>query len=97
MGINVTESPDPVNASGWAQMSRRERAFAAWLQLRRGWTGDLTNLATYDMETDRVVVEYERFGTIIVGVVGRDAEETLARIEERFGPEARRRAEEAIA
>lgn len=96
MTTNVTELPDPNRASTWAQMTRRERAFAVWLQLRRGWTGALERLASYDMESDRVIVEYEPMGTVIIGVVGREAEDTLARIEERFGVDARRRAEEAI-
>lgn len=78
-------------------MSRRERLFAAWLQLRSGWDHiDLRTAAAYDMESDRVVIEWEPGGTVWFAVCRWDADRTLMEIEERFGADARRRAEMAI-
>lgn len=94
---DMLAAPPTYRASRWPQMSRLERAFAAWLLLRAGWTHTtLPACSWYCTDTDRVLIEYEPGGTARFMVVKWDADDTLARIEAAYGVEARRRAERTI-
>lgn len=87
--------PDGPNVVGSDGMSSRERAFACWLALRRGWSLEPTRWS-YCSDSDQVLVEFRRGGTCTFSVVRYEEEETLSLIEERFGADARRRTEAVI-
>lgn len=87
--------PGGPNVVGFDGMGRRERAFACWLALRRGWELEAARWS-YCGDTDQVLVEFERGGTCTFSLVKFEEEQTLALIEERFGADALRRTEEAI-
>jgi hypothetical protein len=93
-----TERPIGPAVSRWRHMSPRERAFAFWLTLRRGWQRsiDVTRASTYCTDTDRVMVEFRPGGTMTIASVGAlvTFETVLAHIERDFGAEARAQAEQ---
>lgn len=87
--------PSGPNVCGFDGMSRRERVFACWLALRRGWNLEPARWS-YCGDSDQALVEFQPEGTCTFSVVRYEAERTLTLIEESFGADARRRAEEAI-
>lgn len=75
-------------------MTPRALAHACWLSFRMGWDLVPENWF-YCGESDQVLVQFRPGGTCTWSVVRFDAEQTLALIEERFGADARRAAENA--